>query len=98
MKTWPRAGRIRRWLVACVLALPLGLWASTSLASPFAYVSNTGSANVSVIDTASNTVVATVSVGTNPAGVAANPTGTRVYVANQSSNTVSVIDTSTNSV
>jgi len=51
----------------------------------------------SVIDTSTNTVVATIPVGANPAGVAITPDGTRAYVAN-SSGTVSVIDTSTNTV
>ena len=54
--------------------------------------------SVSVIDTASNTVTATVAVGPNPFGVSVNPAGTRVYVANISSNNVSVIDTASNTV
>ena len=65
------------------------------------YVANTdrpSSNTVSVIDTATNAVVATVPVGTDPFGVAVNPAGSRVYVANTSSNTVSVIDTATNAV
>ena len=53
---------------------------------------------VSVIDTATNTVTATVTVGIIPIGVAVNPSGTEVYVANKESNTVSVIDTATNTV
>ena len=44
---------------------------------------------VSVIDIASNTVVATVPVGNGPTGVAVNPAGTRAYVANAGSNNVS---------
>ncbi len=53
---------------------------------------------MSVIDTSSNTVVATVPVGSDPYGVAVNPLGTPVYVSNYGSNTVSVIDTSSNTV
>ena len=49
------------------------------------YVVNFKVDNVSVIDTATNTVVATVAVGTNPLGVAVNPAGTRAYVANSGS-------------
>ncbi len=67
-------------------------------AAPFAYITNYGSNSVSVIDTSTNTVTATVTVGTNPYGVAVNPAGTRVYVSNRNSNSVSVIDTSTNTV
>ena len=68
-----------------------------------AYVANRGSNfdpgnSVSVIDTATNTVVATVAVGQHPSSVTVNPTGTRLYVANQSSDSVSVIDTATNAV
>ena len=56
------------------------------------------SQTVSVIDTATNTVVKTVAVGDNPVGVAVHPDGSRVYVANEYSHTVSVIDTATNTV
>jgi YVTN family beta-propeller protein len=54
--------------------------------------------SVSVIDTASNTVVATVGVGMNPFGVAITPDGTRAYVTNANSSSVSVIDTASNTV
>ncbi|MDW5549607.1 PKD domain-containing protein [Methanosarcina sp.] len=53
---------------------------------------------ISVIDTATNTLKATVPVGSLPAGVAVSPDGTKVYVANRGSNTVSVIDAATNTV
>jgi len=53
---------------------------------------------VSVINTATNTVTATVSVGVNPVGVAITPDGTRAYVANLAAGSVSVIDTATNTV
>ena len=51
-----------------------------------------------MIDTATNTVVATVAVGSNPIGVAVTPDGKHVYVTNQASQTVSVIATATNTV
>ena len=48
-------------------------------AAPFAYVSNgSNPGTVSVIDTATNTVVATVAVGSNPIGVAVTPDGKHV--------------------
>ena len=65
--------------------------------SVYAYITNYGSNNISVIDTVTNTVIATVNVGFNPLGVTVNPSGTKVYVANEDG-TVSVIDTSTNTV
>jgi len=67
-------------------------------AAPFAYITNSGSNNVSVIDIATDTVVATVPVGTAPDGVSVNPGGTMAYITNAVSNNVSVIDTATNTV
>lgn len=72
--------------------------AETSSTATCAYITNGGINTVSVIDTATNTVVATVNVGKSPEGVAISPDGTHVYVANLGSNTVSVIDTATNTV
>ncbi len=67
-----------------------------------AYVANSGSGTVSVIDTATNTVVFGVGfpipVGTFPRGVAVTPDGKHAYVANTGSDNVSVIDTATNTV
>ena len=86
-----------RWRAASVLLLWVGLWTGAAWASPLAYISNYGDNTVSVIDTATNTVVATVPVGTGPIGVAVTPTGTRVYVT-LVTGFVSVIDTATNTV
>jgi len=71
---------------------------SITNAAPFAYITNFGSSNVSVIDTATNQVTATVNVGVQPDGVAVTPDGKKVYVGNNNDGTVSVIDTSTNTV
>ena len=54
--------------------------------------------DVSVIDTASNTVTATITVAEGPSGVAVTPDGSKVFVANLNSNNVSVIDTASNTV
>jgi len=67
-------------------------------AAPFAYITNWGGNTVSVIDTATHTVIVIVPVGSNPHGVAIHPDGTKVYVTNFGSNTVSVIDTATHTV
>jgi YVTN family beta-propeller protein len=61
------------------------------------YVTNLNN-TVSVIATATNSVVATISVGNGPLGVAFTPDGSKAYVANQFDHTVSVIDTATNAV
>ena len=50
-----------------------GLGTATAQAQTRAYVANFGSDTVSVIDTATNTVVATIPVGLNPFGVAITP-------------------------
>ncbi len=81
-----------------VLILSASFGMRAVYAAPFAYISNVGDGTVSVIDTATNTVVATVPVGVSPIGVAVNPAGTFAYVANTTSNNVSVIDTGSNTV
>ena len=55
------------------------------------YVCNQDDGTVSVLDGSTNTVLATVPVGTEPDGIAVNPTTNRVYVANFGDDTVSVI-------
>ena len=79
----------------------------TAIAMPaqayYAYVTNSLSDTVSVIDTATNTVVAVIPVGDQPEPVAVHWDGSRVYVGNQGSaseggGSISVIDTITNTV
>jgi YVTN family beta-propeller protein len=67
-------------------------------ATKLAYVANVGSNTVSVINTATNTVVTSIPVGGGPCGVAFSPDGTKAYVVNLYSNNVSVINTATNTV
>jgi YVTN family beta-propeller protein len=66
--------------------------------APRAYVPIWSSGSVSVIDTATNQVTATIGVGTEPVGVAVSPDGTRAYITNSASASVSVINTATNHV
>src|ERR1700730_16017656 len=95
-----RAAPARCFMTHCaVLAMGLGLMARPAVAAPFAYVANGGDGTVSVIDTATNTVVGIpIPVGKEPFGVAVTPDGKHAYVANRGSNNVSVIDTATNKV
>ena len=60
----------------------------------YAYVTNSASNNVSVIDTNTNTVIKTISVGTAPKSLVATPDGSRVYVANSGTYNVSGTPTS----
>jgi YVTN family beta-propeller protein len=85
----------------CVLALcVMGMVLSTNPveAAPRAYVTNGNSNNVSVIDTATNTVVDTIAVVAAPIGAAMTPDGAHAYVTSTGSNIVSVIDTASNTV
>ena len=101
----PYAGLLHNLSIVLFLLLPMGVGfgTATAQAQTRAYVTTSGSLGnsdfVSVIDTATNTVVASIPVGFSPFQIAITPDGTRAYVANQSStNTVSVIDTATNTV
>jgi YVTN family beta-propeller protein len=53
---------------------------------------------VSVIDTSTQTVVATVPVGSNPTRVAITPGGELAYVTNSGDRSLTVIDTTTDIV
>lgn len=66
----------------------------------YVYVANQGAGTVSVVRLSDNTVVQTISVGSEPYGLTvATVSGTQyVYVANTGSDTMSVINTSTNTV
>ncbi|WP_179928437.1 beta-propeller fold lactonase family protein, partial [Bacillus cereus] len=64
----------------------------------FAYVANESSNTVSVIDTSTNLVTTTITVGLTPFSVAITPDGSFAYVVNADDDNVSVIDTSTNMV
>lgn len=90
-----------------ITALATGLAVLASLPAPasagdarqgrqVAYLTNQGNDTVSVVDITTNTVIATVPVGTQPFGVAVTAGGTRAYVCNVDS--MSVIDTATNTV
>jgi YVTN family beta-propeller protein len=92
----PQKGRSMKKLafalsLACLLA---PAWAQAQNA----YITNSGDGTVSVINTATNTVVGSITVGNNPIGVAVTPDGSKVYVTNFLDDTVSVINTATNTV
>ena len=54
---------------------------AAAAADPNAYVVNEGSASVSIIDTQTEKVSATIKVGERPRGLAVSPDGERVYVS-----------------
>ncbi|WP_162528579.1 Ig-like domain-containing protein [Mycolicibacterium sp. CBMA 230] len=68
-----------------------------------AYVVSTGNnpfggGTLAVINTATTTLTAVLTVGSLPTGVAFSPDGSLAYVTNSGANTVSVINTATNTV
>jgi gliding motility-associated-like protein len=70
---------------------------ATPRSSGFAYIVSDNN-TVSVVNTITNSIIATIPVGTNPVGVSVSADGSRVYITNSLSNTVSVINTATNAV
>lgn len=68
-------------------------------AFPKAYVTLQGVDDVSIVNTATNTVLAdSIKVGTTPVGLALTPDGSQLYVANFASDSISVVDTVANKV
>ena len=70
---------------------------ATLLNKPLAYVANSVSGTVTVVNLI-NFTKQTIDVGTEPQAVVASPNGRFVYVANASDNTVQVINTALNRV
>jgi len=92
-----RIGDEQMRITLTILILSM-LYVGTSSAEPYAYIANSRSNNVVVIDVSTHEVVDTVGVGVFPQGVAVTPDGQLVYVVNESSDNVSVIDTLTNAL
>src|ERR1039457_5728002 len=68
-------------------------------AQPYGYVSNEMGNNISVVNRATNTISATISVSAaGLTGLAITPNGSYIYAADQSKNSIAVISTASNSV
>ena len=89
---------MKRRIVGLLSIAAVGVAGLLGCAPTTAYIPNSLDSTVSVIDTASNTVTATIPVGTFPFGVAVSPDGRTVYVVNSLSNNVSVIAAASNTV
>jgi YVTN family beta-propeller protein len=95
---------LQRLRPACRLALFIraSLWCIPAAAQSYAYVPTRKSNSVSVINTATNSVIAVVPVGIQPLQAAISPDGAFAYVTNSgwfyTNNDVSVISTATNTV
>jgi YVTN family beta-propeller protein len=86
---------MRRILFGAVVATIAIVLGGAPSRAQNAYITNYGNGSVSVIATSSNTVTATIPVGSGPYGVAVTPDGSTVYVANDN---VSVIATASDTV
>lgn len=64
----------------------------------YAYITNTGSNTVTVLDVVNMRQDRVLAVGADPSGITANPSRHEVYVVNSGSGTVTVIDTRKNTV
>ena len=76
----------------------LMLWAPSFSQAGKAYVVNRLSNNVSVIDTETHAVIATIPVDSDPLDVGINPSRSAVYVTNNGSGSMSIIDLTSNTV
>lgn len=76
----------------------LGILGSICLHADILYILNTGSNNISVIDLDTNTVTATVSLGSQGLWMGIDEDGSQLYTVNKTSDFIGVIDTSTNTL
>lgn len=83
--------------VATLVLLLAVCGAGAARAQTLAYVTSDYGSDVAVIDTTTNTVTATIPVGSATANVAVAPNGARAYVTKYGGD-VAVIDTATNTV
>jgi YVTN family beta-propeller protein len=90
----------KKMKVNYLLKIILGVCALSNhlSAAVLAYVSNSGSNSVSVIDTSTNSVIRTIPVGFFPTDIDSSPTGSFIYVPLYSDNVVDVINTSTDTL
>ena len=68
------------------------VWTAAAAAAPFAYVPNEGSASISVIDTATDRVTATLKLAQKPRGIAVSLDGSRLFISDQTANALITID------
>ncbi len=70
----------------------------TPLSLTVAYIANANYNKVSAINTVTNTLLASIPVGSYPQGVAVSNDGSKVYVTNLRDGTLSIIDVNTNTL
>lgn len=71
---------------------------ATPISKEYAYIPNSTSGTVSVVDSYTQTVVATITTGVAPIGVAISANNKHVYITDIVTGTISFIDATTNTV
>lgn len=94
----PQRALLALALPAALAALLLGPASPARAVGTVLYVPNTFANTVSVVDTSSDTITATIPVGQWPYYTAVTPDGSQVFVPNNRSSTVSVISAATDTV
>lgn len=74
------------------------LQAGTAHAREILYVTNSGGADVTLVDVATNKVIGTIATGPTPHGIAVSPDGSRIYVSRETDNDLIAIDTATSKI
>ena len=88
----------RMMRAAAIVLTASALCGAAFAAGPKAYVGNFKDSTVSVIDTDTRAVLATLPVAAGPDGIAITPDGGTAFVSGASATSVSVIDTATDTV
>lgn len=82
-------------LLAIFIASISAIASAASVTKTYAYVTDYNGNSTTVVDTATDAIIATIPTGKAPIGVAVSPDGKEAYVVNSGSNSVSIIDTYT---
>jgi YVTN family beta-propeller protein len=82
-----------------VQSIPVGrVPIAAATLNQYIFVTNSQSNNVTIIDTASNTLIGTLNVGNWPYGIAVDPSSNKVYVGNHTDRTISILECEPTSV
>lgn len=105
-RIFDKPARLGALVAAARLSLLLGVFPTCAVADE-AYIPNFGSNSISVIDTATNTVTATIAAGPLPNGITVTPDGTEIVFTNRgpiesigvpSTGSIAILDRATNIV
>src|SRR5260370_40776848 len=89
---------MRRTKLPLIAGFLLPNWLAATPKGSRGFVSNGNSSSAGVIDTSSNSLIATVATGSNPTSVAVSADGLYAYVANEYAFSLSQISVASNAV